>query len=211
MHRINHAIFMKKIYNFFVKRGEKMELKEAIEKRKSVIGFSKDKPLLKDVFDVIDSARLAPSSKNRQPWNFYVLSGKEKDEMVKSFVEKLSQNQTEATGFGSARLMNEAPYVVLVFMDEINGYEDIAVNYLAVGAAIQNALLTAKSLGFDSLWIYDLVHVIGKQLKEKIGASGNLVSAFCLGKDAFPDKRKVQKRKLEDVIINFKEIKNELE
>jgi len=50
-----------------------MEVKEAIENRRSIRTFKKDEIPNKVIEDLLNCGRLAPSAKNRQPWFFVVL------------------------------------------------------------------------------------------------------------------------------------------
>ena len=61
-----------------------MEIREAIYKRRSVRSF-----LDKEVDDFIilkllEDAMAAPSACNKQPWEFYVIKNKEKQDLIKS-------------------------------------------------------------------------------------------------------------------------------
>ena len=46
------------------------ECKRIIEKRKSVRNFNSREVKIEQIYDILDSARLAPSAKNRQHWKF---------------------------------------------------------------------------------------------------------------------------------------------
>jgi len=54
-----------------------MDVKEAIEKRKSIRRFKEKKVPDKIIKEVIDAARRAPSGHNLQPWHFLVVKSKE--------------------------------------------------------------------------------------------------------------------------------------
>ena len=53
-----------------------------IENRRSIRKYKADKINKELIEDIIYSATLAPSAKNRQPWKFIVYQGKEKDKLV---------------------------------------------------------------------------------------------------------------------------------
>ena len=58
-----------------------MEVRDSIEKRRSIRKF-KDTPVdLELVSQLIDAAVAAPSAKNRQPWKFIVYTGAAKEEI----------------------------------------------------------------------------------------------------------------------------------
>lgn len=178
--------------------------KEIIEKRKSVRHFLDKDVSVDAVYDILDCARLAPSAKNKQPWRFYVLSKKEKEEVVRMFFKKLHENNTEDSGLASARIAEQAKRVVLVFMDgnEIES-EGLSLTpyYLSVGACIENALLRATELGIGSLWIYDAI-VIEKELSERFCKNCKYVSMLCFGYEDTSYDFKAKKKPLDDVILN---------
>jgi len=69
-----------------------MDVMTAIESRKTTRAFL-DKPVPKnDIIEILNAARSAPSGSNLQPWEFWAVAGKEKDELV----EKLLKEQEKA-------------------------------------------------------------------------------------------------------------------
>ena len=52
---------------------------QEIENRSSIRKYKADKINKELIEDIIYSATLAPSAKNRQPWKFIVYQGKEKE------------------------------------------------------------------------------------------------------------------------------------
>ena len=53
-----------------------------IENRRSIRKYKPDEIERKLIEEIIYSASLAPSAKNRQPWKFIVYQGEEKDKLV---------------------------------------------------------------------------------------------------------------------------------
>ena len=53
-----------------------------IENRRSIRKYKPDELDRKLIEEIIYSASLAPSAKNRQPWKFIVYQGEEKDKLV---------------------------------------------------------------------------------------------------------------------------------
>jgi nitroreductase len=134
-----------------------MELKKAIENRRSIRKYkSMDVPdeLIKDL---IECARLAPSAKNRQPWKFLILKNDIKNQIADIMIEK--QNSLEYCVSNvklTAKIIKEAPVLILVLKE----YEDnwIVGDSLSIGAAIEHICLRATDLGLGSLWIRDVVY-----------------------------------------------------
>ena len=71
-----------------VERMIKMELNEVIDKRRSIRKYI-NKKISKEVVEcLIDNARLAPSAKNRQPWNFVVVQDTIKNKIADMMIKK---------------------------------------------------------------------------------------------------------------------------
>ena len=59
-----------------------MELDKAISSRKTIRKFKNQTVPNEYLYEIIQSAMLAPSAKNRQPWRFYILDDKQKDDIT---------------------------------------------------------------------------------------------------------------------------------
>jgi nitroreductase len=126
---------------------------EAIRSRFSVRDYD-PRPIEKEKLDLIlESARLAPSASNSQPWHFYVVKNKEK---IAALGGKMP--------LGSESMINgflaEAPVVVVATAGPIDLFHKVMgaiVNkkwYLVdVGIAVEHMALTAWDLGIGSCWI----------------------------------------------------------
>jgi len=179
-----------------------MDTLEAIAARRSIRQF-KDTPIPDDVLrTILKAATQAPSSKNRQPWRFIVVTGDKRREMVRVMRDGMARAKARGEGLGSAestaRIMEQAP--VTVFCFNPNGshpylahsvgemFEDL-VNVQSVGAAIQNMLLAAQDLGIGSLWICDVFFAYD-ELCAWLGEQCEMIAAVSLGyPDEQPDAR----------------------
>ena len=119
---------------------------QEIENRRSIRKYKADKINKELIEDMIYSATLAPSAKNRQPWKFIVYQGKEKKKLVENTV----------------RIMEEAPCLIAVLnTNQKTPFEGIEnekriveiCDSLSIGAAIENMILTATEHGLGTLWI----------------------------------------------------------
>lgn len=93
-----------------------------------------------DIEMILKAGMIAPSAKNRQPWKYYVYSGKEKDKLLdcmeKGLVrerdkEKVLPNSQKGLpdAFNTLRIMREAP--ILIVIENTNGlspYSEIDVD-----------------------------------------------------------------------------------
>ena len=126
---------------------------EVIRERRSVRSYL-DQPIEEEKINLIlESARLAPSASNSQPWHFYVVKNKDK---IKALSEKMP--------LGSKLVINsfmaQAPVIIVAtagpipFLQKFLSY---LVNkrwyYLDVAIALEHMVLTAWDLGIGSCWI----------------------------------------------------------
>jgi nitroreductase len=130
--------------------GAKNPVIEAIRTRRSVRQFSK-KPVSDDaLIQILESAVWAPSGKNNQPWKFAVI----RDPALKESLATLTRSRS---------IIHGAPVCIGVFLDHSRIY-DRTKDVQAVGACIQNMLLTVHSLGLGGVWLGEIL-----KNKEKVG------------------------------------------
>ncbi len=190
----------------------------AIYDRRSTRKFS-DKPISKeDLTEIIESGIKAPSSKNRQPWKFIVVQGKEKEEMLKVFRKGILREEKETALLPQSRqhipaakytvdIMEEAPVAVFVvntlgkgILSEMTPEEHIyeICNVQSISAAIQNMLLAAEEKGIGSLWICDIYFAYA-EISEWLNSEGQLIAAVAFGHpNEFP---KARPRKAFDEVV----------
>jgi nitroreductase len=117
---------------------------ETIRKRRSIRKFEHQDIPKETIQDLLTAAFFSPSSSNRRPWHFVLVSDK-------GVIEKLSRARD-----GSSRFASGAPLVIVVCADsEIAGrwIEDCSI-------ATTMMQLTATELGLGTCWIHihDTVH-----------------------------------------------------
>lgn len=170
-----------------------------IENRRSIRKY-KDKPVSKkDIEKIIHAGILAPSSKNRQPWKFIVVSGKSKEEMLSVMKKGIEREKKEPllpesshhikAAEYTVNIMEQAPVTIFIvnalgleietqISPEQRVYE--ICNAQSIGAAIQNMTLEATKLGLGSLWICD-IYFAYKELKSLLDTDGELFAALAVG------------------------------
>ena len=186
-----------------------METITSIAKRRSIRKFT-DREIPPELVEkIFHSAIKAPSSKNRQPWKFIIVTNKTKDGMLKAMWAGI-ENEKKGQGLlpnslqfisgaeNTAEIMAQAPITIMVFNTENSGLlgETSIENNLSrianvqsIGAAIENMLLTATDLGLGSLWICDIFFAY-RELCAYFGLQNELVAAISLGyADETPDPR----------------------
>lgn len=129
-----------------------MTLQELVKRRQSCRCFS-DRALSRDAIDTcIETARLAPSACNAQPWSFIVLD-REPDKG--RILEAATRGIYKASDFIKA-----APAVVVVkteravFATKMGGMlRGLQYSLIDIGIACEHLVLAAAEMGIDSCWI----------------------------------------------------------
>lgn len=176
-----------------IKKEIKMELKEAIKKRRSIRKFKNTKVPSEKIRDLINCARLAPSAKNRQPWKFLIIKGEVKNKIADIMIKKEKSSITSferkmynvnSSVMATARIIKEAPILILV----LKSYDDnwIIGDSLSIGGAIEHICLRATDLGLGSLWIRDIVYTQKEIAKLVEYDDMELISAISIG---YPDEK----------------------
>ncbi|MFN2394557.1 MAG: nitroreductase family protein [Bacteroidales bacterium] len=113
-----------------------------IHQRKSVRQYQ-DKPVSKEKTDMLlRAAMAAPTARNIQPWQFYVITNRE---ILDQLAEELPY----------AKMLAQAPMAIVVAGDTKKGNpkeEQIHNWTLDCAAATQNLLLAAEALGLGAVW-----------------------------------------------------------
>jgi len=128
------------------RRREKMNVYEAVKKRRTIRRFTQDVIPLEILEKLVHAARLAPSGANIQPWEFIIVNDK-----------NLLDNVFETLGWAGYITPRGIPpegkkptaYVVVLqnkSIKEVTPTQDNA-------AAIENILLVAIEEGIGSCWI----------------------------------------------------------
>ena len=176
---------------------------EAILNRRSIRKYKEIEVSDEIIEEILNAGRLAPSSKNRQPWKFVVVRGEAKTGMLSAMKQGLQREEIgkpllpdsnchlKAAEFTLA-IMSQAPVTVFVInplgiclFDQLNPEERVyeICNAQSIGAALENMTLAATELGVGSLWVCDIYFAF-EELSKWLNTSGELVAAMTFG---YPD------------------------
>lgn len=115
---------------------------QTIHSRKSVRKFT-NQAVPKETLEMLARAAMAaPSSKNIQPWSFYIITNRDK---LNSLAELLP----------FAKMLTNAPSAIIVCGDNVKGVvnPNQSLNWaLDCSAASQNLLLAAEAEGLGAVW-----------------------------------------------------------
>lgn len=161
-----------------------MDAIEAIKKRRSVREY-KDKTISKEILqNLVDAARLAPTARNVQPWEFIVIANPDTLKKIGGLAE-------------NGRFMAQAKACIAIFCADTKYYLEDGC------AATQNLLISATALGIGSCWVAGDKKPYCNQVSSllNVPASFKLVSLIALGYSEKEDGFGVtDKRSLEEVI-----------
>ncbi len=168
-----------------------MDVRQAIAQRRSIRRFHDRRVERSCIEQILEAGTLAPSGKNRQPWRFVVMEGAAKDhlaDVLRQSAEALQdQGQPTGSALNTARVMREAPVAILIFNPEWTTETEreyteswALVDIQSDGAAIQNMLLVAESLGLGTLWICDTLYATDA-IAQWLGTSEQLIAAISVG------------------------------
>ena len=132
-----------------------------IEDRRSIRHYKEGNIDKDTILKILDSGRLAPSAKNRQPWYFVVLNSDLKDKvadlMTKYYEGHKNDNERIMSVINTARVIKESSVLILIFKN--NDIDWLINDTLSIGACVENMCLKATELNIGSLWIGDTMYV----------------------------------------------------
>lgn len=194
---------------------------KSIYNRRSIRNFlEKDIPL-ELLYEILNAGREAPSAKNRQPWKYIVFGNEKKKELLQAMKVGLDREDKGITDlpksrFGisdaknTLRIMSEAPIIIIVLNTnaispflKINNDERISeiCDSLAIGASIENMVLTAEDMGLGTLWIANTCFAYS-ELVEYLDTDKQLVGAIAIG---YPNEKPAKRpRKSLEEIAEFR-------
>lgn len=160
-----------------------MEVFHCIRKRREIRDYL-EKPIPPEALKkILESGRLAPSSKNTQPWHFIVIRKKET-------LRKISQLTPTGEHIG------RAPLAIALFM------ENAKLPEVDGARAMQNMMLAAWELGVGSCWVTNFDETA---VKQALGVPNHLklITVAPFGYPVEPRTTRKKKRKTLDEIVHY--------
>ncbi len=179
-----------------------MDFDEVINKRQTIRSYDDKEITYKDLETLINCARLAPSAKNKQPWRFYILTDKEKNDIASMMYKWDKLNTYEKTTVKeSADCMKEANKVIMVYYPLYKSTCYKKPDYLSIGAAIENLVLKCTEMNLGCCWCCDTLY-LDEEIDDYLGMKDyEQIAAILIGHPKeIPVK--VKKLDLKQLIIN---------
>lgn len=163
---------------------------DTILNRRSVREF-KDRQISREEIDtILNAGRWAPSGLNNQPWRFVVIRD-----------PKTIHQLSECTHYSG--IVAGAPLLIAVFLDNEHSYNRTK-DVQAVGASIQNMLLSCCDLGLGAVWLGEILNQ-----NEKVNSildcppKLELMAVLAIGEPA-PGKRSSTRKPLSEFVFEEK-------
>ncbi|AKB46764.1 Nitroreductase family protein [Methanosarcina sp. Kolksee] len=158
--------------------------------RRSVREFTDKTVSKEDISIILNSGHWAPSGLNNQPWRFIVIRDRET-------IQKLS----ECTHYSG--IVAGAPLLIATFLDNETSYNRTK-DLEAIGAAVENMLLTCCDLGLGGVWLGEILNQ-----KEKVNSildcpsDLELMAVLAIG-EPVPKERTSTRRALSEIVFDEK-------
>jgi nitroreductase len=141
---------------------------DVFQKRRSVRAFRPDSIPQKDIIQIINAARMAPTSGNQQPWKFLIIRDKKVITMmmeacVNEAITRFDpNNKTETKEQFTVRVRERyskgyfsAPVFIVILTDNNSTYPDY--NHWDGPLAAGYLMLAARALGYGTVFITDAI------------------------------------------------------
>ena len=159
-----------------------MDFFDVLKKRRSIRKFTSFVIPDEDIETILNSAHLAPTARNIQPWEFIVV----KDRATKSSIARLASK--------NGSFLDQAPVCIAIFCQDTKYYLEDG------SAATTSALLAAVALGYGACWVAGDKKEYAEEVRLLLGVSSGfkLVSLIALGKPG--EEPNPQKRSVKEVL-----------
>jgi len=134
-----------------------MDLFTAIETRASAAKLSDPSPSKEELEKILTAGVHAPDHGRLAPWRFTVLQGDARARLGDAMAARRALQMAEAPDFELAKERQKAfraPTIIVASATPIDAGEKVPLleQQIAVGAAVQNMLLTIHALGYGAMW-----------------------------------------------------------
>jgi nitroreductase len=184
-----------------------MEIREALRARHSTRVYDGSPLDVDTVLRLVEAATLAPSAHNSQPWHFHVAMGDSRRDVVETmalttqylqeYMDILSPEELDM----AARFyedLGRAPVVIAISVPMTEDATECAHDYISVGAAIQNFMLTALEEGLGSCSVTAPTWIVDKLMEVfKIPSGREIASLLIVGR---PDEVPTPRDRRRDVV-----------
>lgn len=172
-----------------------MSVFDSIKRRRSIGKMTEQRPTHEQIERILEAATHAPNHHKVEPWRFFVLAGKARNELGAIMQETLLAHMDDTTSEKAQAVLAKERHkplrspVVLVVAAERPQHQNVMEieNVEATAAAVQNMLLVAEEMKLAAMWrTGDAAY--NPQVKRWLGLSAedHIVAFVYLGFPAIP-------------------------
>ena len=137
-----------------------MSIFDIIQRRRSIGKMTEQSPTREQIERLLEAATHAPNHHKAEPWRFFVLAGKARNELGEIMASSLATRIQETMGEKTQAMLDKernkplrSPIVIVVASEHPTTPNVIAIeNVEATAAAVQNMLLVAEEMGLACMW-----------------------------------------------------------
>ncbi len=133
---------------------------ETIKQRRSIGKMTDQSPTRQQIEHMLEAATHAPNHHKVEPWRFFVLAGKARNELGEIMAASLATRMADTTSEKAQAIISKerakplrAPVLLVVAAERPQQDNVIDIeNVAATAAAVQNMLLAAEEMGLACMW-----------------------------------------------------------
>jgi nitroreductase len=133
---------------------------DVIKRRRSIGKMTEQLPRHEQIEQILEAATHAPNHRKVEPWRFFVLTGKAREELGMIMAQSLASRMKETTSNQAQASLNRergkplrSPVLIVVAAERPTLPKVVEIeNVEATAAAVQNMLLTAEEMGLACMW-----------------------------------------------------------
>lgn len=164
-----------------------MDLLEGIYTRRSIRHYTDEPVEREQLLEIIRAGTWAPSGLNNQPWRFVIINNR----AILNRIAELTKYR---------RIIEDAPSCIAVFVDTEAMYNEVK-DHQAMGACIQNMLLTVHALGLGAVWLGEILNNADKvRLILELPETMDLMAVVAIG-HPLKQRNSSRRKDLSEVII----------
>lgn len=133
---------------------------EIIKHRRSIGKMDERHPTREQITQILEAATHAPNHHKVEPWRFFVVAGKARQELGDIMAESLASRLANTTSAQAQAVLEKernkplrAPVILVVVAEHPTQPNVLEIeNIAATATAVQNMLLTAEEMGLACMW-----------------------------------------------------------
>jgi len=137
-----------------------MSVFDTIQRRRSIGKMTEQRPTQEQIERLLEAATHAPDHHKVEPWRFFVLAGKARNELGEIMASSLATRLQETMGEKTQAMLDKernkplrSPIVIVVASEHPATPNVLNIeNVEATAAAVQNMLLVAEEMGLACMW-----------------------------------------------------------